>query len=121
MGGGESMEEDINEEDRSCMVSTWRCFSGVLEQAVRQSCKPAGLTSLLEEVFYRIAFHGTALTRWSSVMRMPEARQVAHCLSKHDLCAEEKAMHLPLPRLLHWGDDALGNSRYATYHRMSFL
>ena len=39
-----------------------------------------------------------ALTRWSSVMRMAEGRQVAHCLSKHDLCAEEKAMHLPLPR-----------------------
>ena len=42
---GESMEEDINEEeDRSCMVSTWRCLSSVLEQAVRQSCRPAGLT-----------------------------------------------------------------------------
>ena len=43
--GGESMEEDINEEeDRSCMVSTWRCLSSVLEQAVRHSCRPAGLT-----------------------------------------------------------------------------
>ena len=43
--GGESMEEDINEEEeRSCMVSTWRCFSSVLEQAVRQSCRPVGLT-----------------------------------------------------------------------------
>ena len=42
---GESMEEDINEEEeRSCMVSTWRCFSSVLEQAVRQSCRPVGLT-----------------------------------------------------------------------------
>ena len=31
-------------EDESCMVSTWRCFSKVLEQAVRQSCRPAGIT-----------------------------------------------------------------------------
>ena len=44
---GESLAEETDEdtdEKRSCMVSTWRCFSTVLEQAVRHSCRPAGLT-----------------------------------------------------------------------------
>ena len=50
---GENLAEDtdedtedteVTEEERSCMVSTWRCFSTVLEQAVRHSCRPPGLT-----------------------------------------------------------------------------
>ena len=44
---GENLAEDTDEdteEERSCMVSTWRCFSTVLEQAVRHSCRPPGLT-----------------------------------------------------------------------------
>ena len=41
--GIESQAEE-RAEDESCMVSTWRCFSKVLEQAVRQSCRPAGIT-----------------------------------------------------------------------------
>ena len=43
VAGFESQAED-RAEDESCMVSTWRCFSKVLEQAVRQSCRPAGVT-----------------------------------------------------------------------------
>ena len=43
VAGIESQAED-RAEDESCMVSTWRCFSNVLEQAVRQSCRPAGIT-----------------------------------------------------------------------------
>ena len=42
-GSIESQTEERGEEG-SCMVSTWRCFSKVLEQAVRQSCRPAGIT-----------------------------------------------------------------------------
>merc|ERR1712228_514148 len=74
------------EEDRSCMLATWQCFSGGLEQAVRHSCRPSGITSLLEEVFYRITFHGAAHTSWSSLMRMPEARHFAGCLKKTCFC-----------------------------------
>ena len=43
VAGIESQAEERDEEG-SCMVSTWRCFSKVLEQAVRQSCRPAGIT-----------------------------------------------------------------------------
>ena len=43
VAGIESQTEDRGEEV-SCIVSTWRCFSKVLEQAVRQSCRPAGIT-----------------------------------------------------------------------------
>ena len=43
VAGIESQAEE-RAEDESCMVSTWRFFSIVLEQAVRQSCRPAGIT-----------------------------------------------------------------------------
>ena len=39
----EEMEKEV-EEDRSCMLATWQCFSGGLEQAVRHSCRPSGIT-----------------------------------------------------------------------------
>ena len=42
--GGEILAEEDTEEEKSCLVATWRCFSSVLEQAVRHSCRPAGLT-----------------------------------------------------------------------------
>ena len=47
---GESLAEETNEdteetdEEKSCMLSTWRCLSTLLEHAVRHSCRPAGLT-----------------------------------------------------------------------------
>ena len=41
---GEILAEEDTEEEKSCLVATWRCFSSVLEQAVRHSCRPAGLT-----------------------------------------------------------------------------
>ena len=43
VAGIESQTEERGEKG-SCMVSTWRCFSKVLERAVRQSCRPAGIT-----------------------------------------------------------------------------
>ena len=33
-----------------------------------------------------------ALTRWESIMRVPEARQVATCFKKHDFCVEQNAL-----------------------------
>ena len=47
---GESLAEETHEdteetdEEKSCMLSTWRCLSTLLEHAVRHSCRPAGLT-----------------------------------------------------------------------------
>ena len=38
------IEEEMEEKDRSCMLATWQCFSGGLEQAVRHSCRPSGIT-----------------------------------------------------------------------------
>ena len=43
----EKEEEKADEEDdeeKTCLVSTWQCFSASLEQAVRHSCRPKGLT-----------------------------------------------------------------------------
>ena len=41
---GESVAEEETGEEQSCLVSTWRCLSASLEQAVRHSCRPKGLT-----------------------------------------------------------------------------
>ena len=167
----------MEEKDRSCMLATWQCFSGGLEQAVRHSCRPSGITrcrnapgftkpSLIQAcsciilnltVFVSVCWRRSSLellfmeqvekykykykykckykckckfkykyilcaahTSWSSLMRMPEARHFAGCLNKHvfvvvffyfagclnkhDRCAEEKALHSPIPRFV-WLDN----------------
>ena len=91
----ESWEEDSKEEydgvvtrsreEASCMMEAWRCFSEALEEGVRHLDRPEAVQGwgrnitnsfsvfrLVKKVMYKIAFHGSTLSSWSSVMALPE-------------------------------------------------
>jgi len=86
-------DAEEEEEEESCLVSTWRCLSAVLEQGVTCFQRPKGFQNLIEKALYKIAFHGRSKHIWESLMTIKEARSTAKCLRRYDLCTEHQLVN----------------------------
>ena len=56
----------------SCKSKMWRCFSRVAEGGLEYFERPEGISGVLKQNLFKIAFNGAMGNFWGAMMSIPE-------------------------------------------------
>jgi len=92
----DQFEKEFNEiydnDGTTCKTKMWRCFSRVAEGSLHHLHDPEGITGLVKNTLFKIAFNGAKGGMWNTLMSIPEARKVQLCMNAHDKCSSKEVL-----------------------------
>jgi len=82
----DSMMDSMFSGETKCKARFWKCLGMVAQSSLHYMNEPGGISSAVQKMMFRVAFHGGIGNFWKALMTIPEARQVKHCMNKQDDC-----------------------------------
>jgi len=82
----DSMMDSMLSGETKCKARFWKCLGMVAQSSLHYMNEPGGISSAIQKMMFRVAFHGGIGNFWKALMTIPEARQVKHCMNKQDDC-----------------------------------
>jgi len=90
----------------------WRCQSQVIAGVLHYIDTPEGVMGLAKRTMFKMIYYGGLSNPWDSLMSIPEARQMAQCMTSHTSCVSYEILRREAQETMEPSDPA-----YSMYDR----